>query len=144
MARGYNGAMTRRLILVAALLAIPSIYAQEKFAKSDAKQLTTDDIKKLVDSKAKMVVVDVREPDELEKLGTLEGVMNIPLGQVESRWSEVPKDVPLVVLCNRGARAGKAADVFKEHGYKDVSYGGLREWKARGWDLVYPKAGEKH
>jgi rhodanese-related sulfurtransferase len=37
-------------------------------------------------------LLDVRNPDEIEKLGTLPGAVNIPLDQLESRLDELPKD----------------------------------------------------
>ena len=40
--------------------------------------------------------LDVREPSELEELGTLEGYVNIPLGQIEKRLSEIPKDKAII------------------------------------------------
>jgi hypothetical protein len=40
--------------------------------------------------------LDVREPKELVELGTLEGYVNIPLGQIESRLSEIPKDKAII------------------------------------------------
>ena len=41
---------------------------------------------------ANVVLLDVREPWELEQLGTREGYINIPLGELESRLDELPKD----------------------------------------------------
>ena len=38
------------------------------------------------------LLLDVREPSELEKLGTLEGYVNIPIGQLEQRLDELPRD----------------------------------------------------
>ena len=38
------------------------------------------------------LLLDVREPSELEKLGTLEGYINIPIGQLEQRLDELPRD----------------------------------------------------
>ena len=38
------------------------------------------------------LLLDVREPKELEELGTLEGYVNIPIGQLEQRLDELPKD----------------------------------------------------
>jgi hypothetical protein len=37
-------------------------------------------------------LLDVREPWELEKFGTIEGYTNIPIDQLEKRLSELPKD----------------------------------------------------
>lgn len=41
---------------------------------------------------ADVVLLDVREPWELEKLGTREGYINIPLAELEERLDELPKD----------------------------------------------------
>ena len=40
----------------------------------------------------KVVLLDVREPWELEKFGTREGYINIPLAELEDRLDELPKD----------------------------------------------------
>ena len=39
-----------------------------------------------------VILLDVREPWELEKLGTREGYINIPLAELEERLDELPKD----------------------------------------------------
>ena len=48
------------------------------------------DLDKLMQEEA--LLLDVREPKELEELGTLEGYVNIPIGQLEQRLDELPKD----------------------------------------------------
>jgi hypothetical protein len=50
-----------------------------------------DDIDALL-ADGKVVLLDVREPWELEENGTLEGHINIPLSQLEKRLAELPKD----------------------------------------------------
>ena len=42
-------------------------------------------------------MLDVRRPEELEEIGTIEGYNHIPMDQLEARMSEIPKDRPLVV-----------------------------------------------
>lgn len=61
------------------------------YAQSNVKQLTTEEIKAAVQKKD-VFFLDIREPKELEELGTIKGYVNIPLGQLESRLSELPKD----------------------------------------------------
>jgi rhodanese-related sulfurtransferase len=39
-----------------------------------------------------VILLDVREPKELEELGTREGYVNIPIGELERRLDELPKD----------------------------------------------------
>ena len=41
---------------------------------------------------ADVVLLDVREPWELEEYGTRAGYINIPLGELESRLDELPQD----------------------------------------------------
>ena len=43
------------------------------------------------------IFLDVREAREIEELGTLEGYLNIPIGQIESRLDELPKGQPILV-----------------------------------------------
>ena len=58
---------------------------------SQIRQLTDKEILKAV-KKKKIFKLDVREPDEIETLGTIKGYVNIPLGQLEARINEIPKD----------------------------------------------------
>jgi hypothetical protein len=43
-------------------------------------------------AEGKVVLLDVREPWEIEENGTRDGSINIPLGQLEKRLGELPKD----------------------------------------------------
>ena len=45
-----------------------------------------------------VVLLDVREPGELKEFGTIKGYVNIPLGQLESRLDEIPKEKAIVTL----------------------------------------------
>jgi rhodanese-related sulfurtransferase len=107
-----------------------------------AKSLSTEELKKLVDSKQKFFFLDVREAQELEQLGTLKGYVHIPLGEVEKRLKEVPQDQPIVIACQRGRRAAQAAAILEKNGYKNLSYCGLAEWQEKKLPLIFPKAGE--
>lgn len=55
-------------------------------------RIEIDALKKHVDDEKDLFFVDVREPKEIEELGSLKGYVNIPVGQIESRLSEIPKD----------------------------------------------------
>ena len=41
-------------------------------------------------------LLDVRNPEELEELGTVEGYTNIPIDQLADRLDELPKDKPIL------------------------------------------------
>jgi rhodanese-related sulfurtransferase len=43
-------------------------------------------------SKGDVIILDVREPNEIEELGGYEGAINIPITELEKRLGELPKD----------------------------------------------------
>jgi rhodanese-related sulfurtransferase len=84
--------MNRRSI-IATITSALGLAAQEK---SEApKKLTADEVRDML--KEDIFFLDVREPKELEETGTVKGYVNIPLGQLESRLKEIPKDKKILV-----------------------------------------------
>lgn len=63
------------------------------------------------------MIVDVREPHEF-KAGTIEGAVNIPLGQLRARMKELPVTQEIWVTCGVGQRAYYACRILAQHGYK--------------------------
>jgi predicted sulfurtransferase len=61
----------------------------------EEKRVQPDDIDKLL-ADGKALFLDIREPWELEDLGTHEGYVNIPLAELEQRLAELPKDKPIL------------------------------------------------
>lgn len=85
----------------------------------------------------KMVVLDVREPAELEG-GILAGAMSIPRGVLEFRIGSIPeladRAVPVLVYCRSGGRSALAAQTLQRMGYSNVVSlaGGFQGWLASG------------
>lgn len=65
------------------------------------------------------VFVDVRSPGEFAT-GNAPGTINIPLGELGSRLSEIPKTSPVVLCCASGTRSGMAKLLLKKKGYSQV------------------------
>ena len=59
--------------------------------------LDVEALKKRLDAGEDVFLLDVREPAELEEIGTIEGYVNIPMDQLEARMSEIPKGPPVVL-----------------------------------------------
>jgi rhodanese-related sulfurtransferase len=57
--------------------------------------MPSDDVMALLD-RGEVFFLDVREPNELAELGTFDGYVNIPFGQIEKRLAEIPRDKPIV------------------------------------------------
>lgn len=89
-------------------------------------KVTGDQARALVSAGAKLI--DVRTVEEFSA-GHIEGAVNIPVQDLESRLAEVPKDRPVIVYCRSGKRAGMAAQTLVEKGYTQVNdLGGMGNW----------------
>jgi rhodanese-related sulfurtransferase len=76
-------------------------------------------------------VLDVREPDEYEG-GHVPGAVSIPLGEVPDRLGEVP-DGEVLVICAKGGRSRKAAELLRAGGVDAVNVaGGTTAWVESG------------
>ena len=75
------------------------------------------------------LLVDVREPWEVE-LCRIDGALSIPLGDVERRAGELPRDRALVMVCHHGARSEHAAALLARAGFAQVHNmrGGIDAW----------------
>jgi len=84
-------------------------------------------------NREKGVVIDVCEPAEFAA-GHVGGAKNIPLSELESKLTGVVKNksLPLILVCQSGARSGRALAIAKKLGYEQAQSlgGGLARWKA--------------
>ncbi len=84
-------------------------------------------------NREKAVVIDVCEPNE-HAAGHIVGSKNIPLGQLESKLAGVVKNkaLPLILVCQSGARSGRAVAIAQKLGYEKVQSlgGGIGAWKS--------------
>lgn len=73
-------------------------------------------------------VIDVRTPAEFAD-GAYPGAVNIPLAALPARMHELePKDTPVVLYCETGARSGHGMRILKQNGFTDViNAGGLAD-----------------
>lgn len=101
--------------------------------KSPKADITVDEALAL--SKEGALIIDVRESDELAELAyDVKEVKNIPLGELESRLAEVPKDKQVIVVCKKGGRSSQAYELLKRKGFENVANmeGGMDAWSEKG------------
>ena len=83
-------------------------------------------------NREKAVVVDVCQPDEFAQ-GHIVGSRNIPLADLEAKLasSVKNKNLPVILVCQTGARSARAVAVAKKLGYEQAQSlaGGLQAWK---------------
>jgi rhodanese-related sulfurtransferase len=88
------------------------------------------------------LLVDIRDPRERERDGTIPGAKSVTRGMLEF-WADPESpyyksyfefDTRIVVYCAGGLRSALAADTLKTLGFTDVGHieGGFGAWKGAG------------
>jgi adenylyltransferase/sulfurtransferase len=105
--------------------AVPSVSVQELKRKMDAHEPFT--------------LVDVREPWEYD-IAQIIGSRLIPLGELEERLTELPREGVLVIQCHSGARSKQGARLLQQAGFANVYNleGGIEAW-SRDVDPTVPR-----
>jgi rhodanese-related sulfurtransferase len=76
-----------------------------------------------------VIVVDVRE--QYERMICAINSIHIPMGEIERRFSEIPTDKNVVLLCKSGRRAEAICNYLEKEQYfsnLSVLEGGILEW----------------
>lgn len=95
-----------------------------------------------------LVLIDVREEDEITLHGSIRGSVWAPRGMIEF-WAdplspdhrdEFARDRRLVLYCANGNRSALAAETLARLGYRNVAQldGGLRAWRRAGHPVELP------
>ena len=89
-------------------------------------------------NREKAVVVDVCEAEEFAA-GHVVGARNVPLNQLEDKLAAHVKNksLPLILVCQTGARSGRALAIAKKLGYEQAQSlaGGLAAWRSANLPL---------
>ena len=98
--------------------------------------LSVHELKARMDRGEEMVVVDARGHDEWEA-GHIRGALHIYVGHLEERFSDIPRDKPVAVVCSVGNRASLGASILLAHGCREVYsvLGSMRAWAAAGYPV---------
>ena len=109
-------------------------------AKSRIENLNVDEVREEIQSGS--LIVDLREPEELEASGRIPGSLHVPRGMLEFRADpETPyhlepfdRDRRIILHCASGGRSALAAATLKDMGYENVGHldGGFKAWTEAG------------
>lgn len=96
------------------------------------KVLSPPEVKALIDASPDTVLLDVREPWEIET-AHLTGTVNIPMSLIPVRLSELDPGRTTVVVCHHGGRSAQVAMFLEHRGFRDVINlsGGIDAWSAQ-------------
>jgi len=100
---------------------------------------TPRQIKARLDTGEPLILLDVREPFELQ-ISRLDSARNIPMSEINARWQEIPRDQPVVVFCHTGVRSANLIAALREAGYDNLINltGGIDAW-SREVDASVPR-----
>ena len=109
-------------------------------ANAAVPKVTRDEAQALID-RGDVLVVDVRDPPELQAAGKIKGAKNVSRGMLEFRADPAsPYHDPafdpartVIVYCASGGRSALAGKALQELGYRDVrNLGAFKEWVENG------------
>jgi rhodanese-related sulfurtransferase len=107
--------------------------------------ISPEDAQKRVQQDSNAIVVDVREPTDLQPLGVIPGAVNVPLGVLPIKADqELPERMrddrlqdrgrAVITTCGGGGQAALAAKLLVDMGFTNVAMidGGTTGWKNAG------------
>lgn len=130
------------LLLATALVpGAVNVFAQEAPAAgprpaSPAHELSRAEFEALLANPAQLLIIDVRRPDELTKIGGFPVYLSVQIGELEKRLDWIPKDRTIVTVSNHAARSGRAADLLAQKGFKVVGTVGVQTYEEQGGVLT--------
>ena len=130
-------AATRRawlaVVLPAAALAVGAAPAQAQGTAVSLDQARAEHLA------GQALLVDIREPAE-HATGVAAGARLLPMRQLPARLADLPRDRPVLLICNTQNRSRATLDALRAQGWTNLRYvnGGMSEWTRRGWPTVKP------
>lgn len=110
-----------------------------KEAKASIKEVSIDDVKKMIDTKEKIIILDVRDKQEFET-GHIQGALNLSRGLLEFKIGTLIPDNKsmIIVYCGNDLRGPLATKTLNELGYKNAVNinGGLKGWETAGYPMA--------
>ena len=133
------------LLALALTLTAGFVHAQEAAAapkpaaapvyKAKSPKLNRADLDTLLAKPEQVVIIDVRRPDELTKIGGFPVYLSIQSKELEKNTAFIPRDRAVVTVSNHAGRAGAAADLLASKGFKVAGAVGAQDYEAEGGTL---------
>jgi adenylyltransferase/sulfurtransferase len=101
------------------------------FCPSPLSEVTSHELQqRLEDSAGSFVLIDVREAEEFA-ISHLPTAKLLPLSTLETRWTEIPHETPVILYCRGGGRSAQALQLLREKGLAEVAHlrGGILAWR---------------
>ena len=99
-------------------------------------QLDKAQVDALLAKPEKLVIIDLRRPDELVKYGSFPVYLNVQLKDLPNVLAFIPKDRTILTVSNRAHRGGAAGDLLTSKGFKVAGATGSEDYREAGGTIV--------
>lgn len=126
---------TNLLLIIVAITAAVAL-AMPSFLHRGARQIGVNDAIKLTNN-SEGIFLDVRSAEHF-KAGHIPQSRNVPAADVANKLGGLPKEKPIIVVCERGRTSVGVVNTLKSNGFQDVYtlQGGLAAWVEAGMPLA--------
>lgn len=93
------------------------------------KQISPEQLKDKLNTKQKMMLLDVREPEEFE-ICHITGSILVPLSEFNDHVNDFDRDTEYIIICKDGDRSEEAIQILSKNGFSNLSNleGGIYLW----------------
>jgi len=129
--------------LAGAVLTGDGLLAAQSPATSEARDfkarlLSNAEFDALVAKASDVLIIDVRRPEEIARLGGFPVYLNIQADQLAASAAAIPRERTLITVSNHANRAGRAADRLASLGFKVAGAVGAQTYESQGGTLFRP------
>jgi rhodanese-related sulfurtransferase len=133
----------KSVLLMACLAFVSVSSAQRPPAEQGTKEpafkahvLSVTELDQALAAPGKVLLIDVRRPDEVSSIGGFPVYLSIQSDQLAQSLAWIPRDRSVITVSNHAARAGKAADLLAGKGFKVLGAVGTQTYEQAGGKLV--------
>ncbi len=96
------------------------------------------EVKQMIDGGSDLIILDMRDENDIKKMGSIRGSLNIVLEDLMVRYNKIPKGKKIVIVDHAGKQTQITGRYLLKQGYTDIvgMKGGMKGgWVAAGYPV---------
>jgi len=109
-------------------------WAVAGYKTGSTRQISASDLHDMITGTSNFVLLDVRTVTEYED-NHIRGAVNIPVGELRTRYSELDKEKQTILICSSGNRSSLATSILSRNGFTKLFNvaGGMTGYSTAGY-----------